>query len=60
MNLIDKSSVFSPACPAEPDPLLSPMYFEDKEAPAYQRVRIEVKAVINGRSDVNAECESCQ
>ena len=53
MNLNDKPSVFSPACPAEPDPLLSPMYFEDEEMPAYQRVRIEDKAVINGRSDVN-------
>ena len=53
MNLNDKPSVFSPACPAEPDPLLSPMCFEDDEATAYQRVRIEDKAVINGRSDVN-------
>jgi len=53
MNLNDKPSVFSPVCPAEPDPLLSPMYFEDEEMAAYQRVRIEDKAVINCRSDVN-------
>lgn len=53
MNLNDKTSVFSPARPAKPDPLLSPMNFEDEEAPACHRVRIEDKAVINGRSDVN-------
>ena len=58
MKLNDASSVLSSAHSATldvADPDLSPMYFEEGEflARAYRRVRIEDKAVINGRSDVN-------
>ena len=56
MNLNDETSFARTAPePDATDPFLSPMYFEDEDpvAPAFQRVRIEDKAVINGRSDVN-------